>query len=42
MFELSGVSEELAAEAMARAIQKLPIRAKFIVREDAIATEVAK
>ncbi len=42
MFELAGVSEELAAEAMARAIQKLPIRAKFIVREDAVATEVAK
>jgi large subunit ribosomal protein L16 len=32
MFELSGVSEELAREAMERAIQKLPIKARFISR----------
>jgi len=32
MFELSGVPEELAKAAMERAIQKLPIKAKFIVR----------
>jgi large subunit ribosomal protein L16 len=32
MFELSGVGEELAKGAMNRAIQKLPIKAKFVVR----------
>jgi large subunit ribosomal protein L16 len=32
MFELSGVNEELARSAMERAIQKLPIKAKFVVR----------
>ena len=32
MFELSGVDEALAKGAMERAIQKLPIRAKFVVR----------
>ena len=32
MFELSGVSEPLAKEAMERAIQKLPIKAKFVTR----------
>src|SRR4051794_20892436 len=34
MFELSGVSPELAKEALERAIQKLPIRAKFVSRHD--------
>ncbi|MCB2155391.1 50S ribosomal protein L16 [bacterium] len=34
MFELEGVSMELAREAMTRAIHKLPIRAKFVYRED--------
>src|ERR671922_1135719 len=34
MFELAGVSESLAREAMERAIQKLPIKAKFVVRHD--------
>jgi large subunit ribosomal protein L16 len=34
MFELAGVNQELAREAMERAIQKLPIKAKFIVRHD--------
>lgn len=34
MFELGGVSEELAAAAMNRAIQKLPIKARFIVKDD--------
>lgn len=33
LFELSGVSEELAREAMMRAIHKLPMKARFIVRE---------
>ena len=32
LFELSGVGEELAKGAMERAIQKLPIKAKFVVR----------
>ncbi len=32
MFELAGVPEELARGAMERAIQKLPIKAKFITR----------
>ena len=32
MFELAGVDEELARAAMERAIQKLPIKAKFVVR----------
>ena len=35
MFELAGVSEELARGAMERAIQKLPIKAKFITRAGA-------
>ena len=34
MFELAGVNEELARAAMERAIQKLPIKARFIVRGD--------
>ena len=32
MFELGGVDEALARAAMERAIQKLPIKAKFIIR----------
>ncbi|HZN13463.1 MAG TPA: 50S ribosomal protein L16 [Acidimicrobiales bacterium] len=32
MFELSGVPEDLARGAMNRAIQKLPIKAKFVSR----------
>ncbi|HUF31754.1 MAG TPA: 50S ribosomal protein L16 [Acidimicrobiales bacterium] len=38
MFELAGVNEELARGAMERAIQKLPIRARFVTR--AMAEEV--
>jgi large subunit ribosomal protein L16 len=33
MFELSGVSEELAREAMRLAAQKLPVKCKFVTRE---------
>jgi large subunit ribosomal protein L16 len=33
LFELSGVDETLARAAMERAIQKLPIKAHFIVRQ---------
>ncbi|MBA2751313.1 MAG: 50S ribosomal protein L16, partial [Actinobacteria bacterium] len=32
MFELAGVEEDLARAALERAIQKLPIKAKFVVR----------
>ena len=32
LFELAGVHEELARGAMERAIQKLPIRARFVTR----------
>ena len=35
LFELGGVEEELAREAMRLAIQKLPIKAKFVVRPEA-------
>jgi large subunit ribosomal protein L16 len=34
MFELSGVDETLAREAMRRAGHKLPLRTKFVTRED--------
>ena len=34
MFELSGVDETLAREAMRLAGHKLPIRTKFVSRED--------
>ncbi|MDP9022721.1 MAG: 50S ribosomal protein L16 [Actinomycetota bacterium] len=34
MFELSGVSEELAREAMRRASHKLPVQTKFVTREE--------
>ncbi len=34
MFELAGVGEPLAREAMNKAIQKLPIKAKIILREE--------
>lgn len=33
LFELEGVTEELAREAMTRAIYKLPFKAKFVKRE---------
>ena len=34
MFEIGGVSEELAREAMRLAMHKLPIKCKFVKRED--------
>ncbi len=34
MFEMGGVSEELAREAMRLAAHKLPIKTKFVKRED--------
>jgi large subunit ribosomal protein L16 len=36
MFELSYPDEALAREAIDRAIQKLPIRARFVTREEAL------
>ena len=33
MFEIAGVSEELAREAMRLAMHKLPIKCKFVVKE---------
>ena len=33
LFELDGVNEELGRAAMERAIQKLPIKARFVVKE---------
>ncbi len=36
MFELGGVDEALAREALARAIQKLPIKARIVGREGSI------
>jgi large subunit ribosomal protein L16 len=35
MFELSGVDEELAREAMRKASHKLPVTTKFVSREEA-------
>lgn len=35
LFEVSGVSEPLAREAMRRASHKLPIKTKFVAREEA-------
>jgi large subunit ribosomal protein L16 len=32
MFEMSGVDEQLARDAMALAAQKLPIKTRFVVR----------
>ncbi len=34
MFELAGVSEDLAAEAMRLAAMKMPVKCKFIKRDD--------
>ncbi len=33
MFEISGVSEEIAREAMRLAMHKLPIKCKFVAKE---------
>jgi large subunit ribosomal protein L16 len=35
LFEMQGVSEETAREAMRLAAHKLPVKTKFLVREDA-------
>ena len=36
MFEMSGVSEDLAREAMRLAANKLPIKCKFIARDEVV------
>jgi large subunit ribosomal protein L16 len=41
LFELEGVTLDLAREAMTRAIHKLPIKAKFVYREDEVAEAAA-
>jgi large subunit ribosomal protein L16 len=40
MFEMSGVTEENAREAMRLAAHKLPIKCKFVAREDATGGDV--
>jgi large subunit ribosomal protein L16 len=40
MFELAGVDEDLARAALERAIQKLPIKAKFVIRRQQEGVEV--
>ncbi|HNM46588.1 MAG TPA: 50S ribosomal protein L16, partial [Candidatus Sumerlaeota bacterium] len=40
-FEIEGVTEEVAREAMDRAIYKLPLKSKFIIREDVAAAAQA-
>jgi len=39
MFEMNGVAEEVAREAMRLAAHKLPIKTKFVVREQAAVQE---
>jgi large subunit ribosomal protein L16 len=39
MFEMSGVSEEIAREAMRLAIHKLPIKCKFIMKAEQVEKE---
>ena len=39
MFEIAGVSEEVAREALRLASHKLPVKCKIVKREDASATE---
>lgn len=36
LFELDGVSEEIAKEALRLAAQKLPVKTKFVVRRDLV------
>lgn len=42
MFEMEGVSLEVAKEAMLLASQKLPIRTKFVVRHDYVVPDAVK
>ena len=40
MFEIEGVSEEVAREALRLAAQKLPVQTKFVKRESEVGGEV--
>ena len=40
MFEIAGVSEEVAREALRLASHKLPVKTKFVVRETETGGEV--
>jgi large subunit ribosomal protein L16 len=40
LFEMSGVSEEVAKEAMRLAMHKLPFKTKFIVREKTVVENI--
>ncbi|MCL1788914.1 MAG: 50S ribosomal protein L16 [Oscillospiraceae bacterium] len=42
MFEIAGVPEEAAREAMRLAMHKLPVKCKFVKREDTVADAAAK
>ena len=42
MFEIAGVSEDVAREALRLASHKLPIKSKIVKREDAAAQEVGE
>ena len=42
LFELAGVPEDLAREAMSLAQYKLPVKTKFVVRPDYVQTEAAR
>ena len=42
MFEISGVSEDVAREALRLASHKLPIKTKIAKREDVAAQEVGE
>ena len=42
MFEIAGVSEEVAREALRLASHKLPIKTKIVKREDVAAQEVGE
>lgn len=42
LFEVDGVSEQTAKEALALAAGKLPIKTKFIVRRDVVAQVISK
>lgn len=42
MFEMDGVTEEIAREAMRLAAHKLPIKTKFVTREQALALATAQ
>lgn len=42
MFEMDGVTEEIAKEAMRLAAHKLPIKTKFVTREQALALAKAQ